>query len=191
MNVLGISFDFYGRTVKPFKITTVSLVSCSASLPRAYLRTLQLSTKNVFQDGAVLSSWLFWFGLIAIPVATLLFDVAYRIYHHAKHTSVVDTVRRMESLGITDLDVFLEVTKPRIIPENDTLLSTMNHSIATTSSQPSHHQRGYAFSQDESGALGQAAVVSLYGSTENAPQRVLRLSAATLEKIHPSHMSVN
>ncbi|OQV25849.1 putative phospholipid-transporting ATPase IA [Hypsibius exemplaris] len=139
---------------------------------------------------AMFSSWLFWFGLIFIPITTLLFDVLYKAVNNTGYTSVVDTVRRMESLGITDLDVFLDVVKPRPLLENVTLLGMMGrHAPTSATATPAGppQQRGYAFSQDEGGAVSQARVVSLYGATDSVPnrERMQRLSVNSLQRVHP------
>ena len=110
-----------------------------------------------------------------------MFDVLYKAIQNTGYTSVVDTVRRMESMGITDLDVYLDVVKPR-----QWELGLMGSQPAQT---PAGSQsRGYAFSQDEGGAVSQGRVVSLYGSTENVPDRgrMQRLSVNALHRVHPS-----
>ena len=132
----------------------------------------------VLQAEALYSSAVFWFGLVLVPVVTLLFDILYKAWNNTGYSNVVDTVRRMEGMGIHDLDVFLNVVKPRPLLNNDTPLGA----LVEPSTSQGGHPRGYAFSQDESGAVSQANIVSMYGSTDNIPNRgrMQRLSVNNL-----------
>ncbi|GAU88520.1 hypothetical protein RvY_01206 [Ramazzottius varieornatus] len=129
---------------------------------------------------ALYSSASFWFGLVLVPVITLMFDILYKAWTNTGYSNVVDTVRRMESMGIHDLDVFLSVVKPRPLIQNDTPLNA----LAGPSTSQGGHPRGYAFSQDEAGAVSQANIVSMYGSTDNLPNRA-RMQRLSVNNLTP------
>lgn len=109
-----------------------------------------------------------------------MFDILYKAWTNTGYSNVVDTVRRMESMGIHDLDVFLSVVKPRPLIENDTPLNAL---VGPSTSQGGH-PRGYAFSQDEAGAVSQANIVSMYGSTDNLPNRA-RMQRLSVNNLTP------
>uniref|UniRef100_A0A4W6FKQ7 Phospholipid-transporting ATPase n=1 Tax=Lates calcarifer TaxID=8187 RepID=A0A4W6FKQ7_LATCA len=95
------------------------------------------------------SSGVFWMGLFFIPVTSLVFDVAYKIFHTHTHThthTLCSTPCRAQLLK----NVFKKSTVS--LYRSDSMQQNLLH--------------GYAFSQDENGVVSQSEVIRAYDTTK-------------------------
>lgn len=132
----------------------------------------------ISQDVALVSSPVFWFVLAFIPCVALIFDVAAKTVHNTFYPALTTAVRAMEIAGAEDIGAFLRHQKQDFAQHDEEMANQINteqavlidrfeaRPIAAKNKNPSpnsrHYKHGYAFSQDENGALGQSDYVSAY-----------------------------
>uniref|UniRef100_A0A8C9VDR3 Phospholipid-transporting ATPase n=1 Tax=Scleropages formosus TaxID=113540 RepID=A0A8C9VDR3_SCLFO len=97
------------------------------------------------------SSGVFWMGLLFIPVTSLVFDVAYKIMSRLR----------------------LACSSPSLTERAQLLKNVFKKSTVTVYRSESMQQNllhGYAFSQDENGAVSQSEVIRAYDTTKRRPE---------------------
>uniref|UniRef100_A0A452QUU1 Phospholipid-transporting ATPase n=1 Tax=Ursus americanus TaxID=9643 RepID=A0A452QUU1_URSAM len=96
------------------------------------------------------SSGVFWMGLLFIPVASLLLDVAYKLIIHFTHLHLLNSLTERAQLL---KNVFKK-----------------NHvNLYRSESLQQNLLHGYAFSQDENGIVSQSEVIRAYDTTKQRP----------------------
>uniref|UniRef100_A0A8C2G470 Phospholipid-transporting ATPase n=1 Tax=Cyprinus carpio TaxID=7962 RepID=A0A8C2G470_CYPCA len=108
------------------------------------------------------SSGVFWMGLIFIPITSLVFDVAYKVYFK----TLVDEVQELEALSKDPGAVVhgKSLTERAQLLKNVFKKSTV--SLYRSDSMQQNILHGYAFSQDENGVLSQSEVIRAYDTTK-------------------------
>uniref|UniRef100_A0A672TFT5 Phospholipid-transporting ATPase n=1 Tax=Sinocyclocheilus grahami TaxID=75366 RepID=A0A672TFT5_SINGR len=94
------------------------------------------------------SSGVFWMGLIFIPITSLVFDVAYKLFTHTVPLCVLPC----------------SLTERAQLLKNVFKKSTV--SLYRSDSMQQNLLHGYAFSQDENGVLSQSEVIRAYDTTK-------------------------
>nr|XP_037870827.1 probable phospholipid-transporting ATPase IA isoform X5 [Bombyx mori] len=117
--------------------------------------TILIGAVMLGMDRMVFGSLVFWFGLILIPIATLIPDLVVTVVRNSAFKSATEAVRESE-------------LKQRAPPA---LLAQPRHSVA----EAAHAlvrlaQYGFAFSQEEGGSVSQADVVRVYDTRQPRPE---------------------
>ena len=114
----------------------------------------------------VFMSPLFWFGLILIPLSALLIDFSAKVLNNSVRKSLTETVRETE-ISNKDLTKVLD-TKNRLT-ETARLLKNVFRRTNTRVSLDIEMPHGFAFSQEEHGAMCQSDVIRAYDTTQPKP----------------------
>ena len=131
-------------------------------------------------DLMLFSSFDFWLGLFLIPFMTLIIDVVYKIISRTCYRTDTDRIIDMEANS-----ALTSSSSQTIFSETARLLRNVFDStrskkrISTNSDEETNEfstreavlelQRGYAFSQEESGAVRQSQVIRAYDTTKAKP----------------------
>ncbi|XP_045459534.1 probable phospholipid-transporting ATPase IA [Melitaea cinxia] len=123
-------------------------------------------------DRMVFSSLVFWFGLLLVPVATLLPDLVVTVVHNSAFKTMTEAVRESE---IKKRDPAALLAHPRhSLTETARLLQNVRSVFgrrsaarATTELELSH---GFAFSQEEGASVSQADVIRAYDTSRPRPR---------------------
>ena len=125
-------------------------------------------------DRQLYGSWMFWFGLLFVPVVTLLLDVCCKAMYNTWHPSLVDQVRQIERKNDSrefQWEPLSGLLKPKKI---ESAIMLDSHSM------PEIPQRGYAFSQDENGPVSQAEIAIKENTDTRFAERMARRSRESL-----------
>ncbi|XP_010877772.1 probable phospholipid-transporting ATPase IA isoform X5 [Esox lucius] len=122
------------------------------------------------QAGMMFTSGVFWMSLIFIPVTSLLFDAVFRVVKRTFWKNLVDEVQELEAKS-QDLGA---VVHGKSLSERAQLLKNVfkknsTQSTYSTETPPPNMLHGYAFSQDENGAVSQSDVIRSYDTTRQRP----------------------
>ncbi|XP_037914217.1 probable phospholipid-transporting ATPase IA isoform X4 [Hermetia illucens] len=123
-------------------------------------------------DKILFSSPLFWLGLIIIPVATLLLDVLVKIVENTVFKSLTEAVRETE-VQKQDPDQVMRESRSsltetaRLLRNVRSVFSRRANTRIDTELELSH---GYAFSQEEGGAVPQSVVIRAYDTNLRKPE---------------------
>ncbi|XP_020343996.1 probable phospholipid-transporting ATPase IA isoform X3 [Oncorhynchus kisutch] len=117
------------------------------------------------QAEMLFTSGVFWMSLLFIPVTSLLFDVAFRVVKRSFWKNLVDEVQELEAKA-QDPGV---VVHGKSLSERAQLLKNSISSAYSTESVPQNMLHGYAFSQEENGAVSQSDVIRSYDTTKQRP----------------------
>ncbi|XP_056447306.1 phospholipid-transporting ATPase IA-like [Gadus chalcogrammus] len=113
------------------------------------------------------TSGVFWMALLLVPVTALLLDVVLTVVRRSVWTSLSDDVRQLEASRQDPATV----VQNRSLSERAQLLrNVFGRATEPSYSENSQQQNllhGYAFSQDENGALSQSDLVRSYDTTTN------------------------
>nr|KAF6451699.1 ATPase phospholipid transporting 8A2 [Molossus molossus] len=114
----------------------------------------------------VLSSAHFWLGLLLVPTACLIKDVAWRAVKHTCNKTLLEEVQELETkMG----KAMLQDGTGKRMNERDHLLKRLSRKTTPTlfrgGSLPQNVPHGYAFSQEEHGAVSQEEIVRAYDTT--------------------------
>ncbi|XP_055343219.1 probable phospholipid-transporting ATPase IA [Paramacrobiotus metropolitanus] len=120
-------------------------------------------------DRALFGSWLFWFGLLLVPVVTLIFDICYKIYINLFHPSVVDRVRQIE-----------RQKKQKSLQNMKELQPHPHDNFPLADVEIGSPGRGYAFSQEENGAISQSTLAMHEDTEAHYQERLARRSRESL-----------
>uniref|UniRef100_A0A8C9VG64 Phospholipid-transporting ATPase n=1 Tax=Scleropages formosus TaxID=113540 RepID=A0A8C9VG64_SCLFO len=116
------------------------------------------------------SSGVFWMGLLFIPVTSLVFDVAYKVVKKSCFKTLVDEVQELEAKS---QDPGAVVHGKSLTERAQLLKNVFKKSTVTVYRSESMQQNllhGYAFSQDENGAVSQSEVIRAYDTTKRRPE---------------------
>ncbi|XP_036406934.1 probable phospholipid-transporting ATPase IA isoform X4 [Megalops cyprinoides] len=112
------------------------------------------------------SSGVFWMGLFFIPVTSLIFDVAYKVFKKVCFKTLVDEVQELEAMS---RDPGAVVHGKRLTETAQLLKNVFKKNTGTAYRSNSIQQNllhGYAFSQDENGVVSQSEVMRVYDTTK-------------------------
>ncbi|XP_037069797.1 probable phospholipid-transporting ATPase IA isoform X3 [Pollicipes pollicipes] len=119
----------------------------------------------------IFSSPVFWFGLLLVPTVTILPDVLFKSVVNTVSTSLTDKVRESE-INSKDPAVLLAGDGKQKLTETARLLRNVKNVFRRTTTRVDLEvelSHGYAFSQEEGGAVAQAAIIRAYDTTRPKP----------------------
>merc|ERR1719402_280064 len=129
--------------------------------------TLPLAANMSGMVWILLSTPVFWFLFVMVPVFTLLADVAYRATKTTVFTSETDRIRIAEVMK-TEVSPYLD-NRPGKMTEASSLLRNIRNRLRGKKNNENDveltSRRGYAFSQEESGAISQTEYIRRYDTT--------------------------
>ncbi|CAL4102227.1 unnamed protein product, partial [Meganyctiphanes norvegica] len=112
----------------------------------------------------VLSSPLFWFGLILIPMTSLLLDIVVKVMRNTIAKSQTEQVRECEAKNKDPTKV---IAGNRLTETARLLKNVFRRSTRLNPDVELAH--GYAFSQEEHGVMGQGEIIRQYDTTQPKP----------------------
>jgi len=137
--------------------------------------TLPIAANMTGMMYLLISSPVFWFTLLLVPVVTLLYDVCYKAYRTTVLTSETDRIRIAE---IKKQEVSNYVDGRVFTTESSSLLDNMKNTFSRSKKRQKDRddlemnaRRGYAFSQEEGGAISQTDYIRSYDTTARYVQQ--------------------
>ncbi|XP_053467441.1 phospholipid-transporting ATPase IB isoform X1 [Ictalurus furcatus] len=125
------------------------------------------------QAGRVMQCWSFWLGLIVVPAACLLKDVAWNAGRRTLKKTLLEEVQELEARAVDPGAAVLRDASGRSLNERAHLLTRVFRktpsSVGRSSSVQQTVSHGYAFSQEEHGVVSQSEVVRSYDTTRQRP----------------------
>jgi len=122
----------------------------------------------------LLSNPTFWASLVMVPALTLITDVAYRAIKTTVFTSETDRIRIAEVMK-NEVAPYLESHGTKITESSSLLRNIRNkfrrNKAGAKSNIEMETRRGYAFSQEEQGAVSQSEFIRRYDTTTQQPNR--------------------
>jgi len=138
--------------------------------------TLPLAANMVGMAWLLVSSPVFWLCLMLVPCITLLADVGYRAYNTTVRTSETDRIRIAE---IMEREVSNYVDGRPLPTESSCLLRNVRKTFTRSKRRQKEQDdlelnasRGYAFSQEERGAVSQTDYIRSYDTTSRIGTRI-------------------
>uniref|UniRef100_A0A8B9KFP6 Phospholipid-transporting ATPase n=1 Tax=Astyanax mexicanus TaxID=7994 RepID=A0A8B9KFP6_ASTMX len=131
-----------------------------AHIADTYVQTNSLSSscREVLSAGRVMQCWSFWLGLILVPAACLLKDVAWNARTVRK--SLLEEVQELEARAVDPgAAVLRDASGRRFVTHTN---NSFTRSLLSSTD-------GYAFSQEEHGVVSQSQVVRSYDTTRQRP----------------------
>jgi len=120
--------------------------------------------------GILMSSPVFWFCLLLVPTITLLLDVSYRAIKTTVFTTETDRIRIAEVMN-REVAVYVEGGR-RPLTESSRLLRNVRKRFRKNKQRQEEQatmemdvRHGYAFSQEEAGAVSQGEYIRRYDTT--------------------------
>ncbi|KRG04767.1 probable phospholipid-transporting ATPase IA isoform X3 [Drosophila mojavensis] len=114
--------------------------------------SLSFASNFAGMDSQLLSTPVFWFALVLVPIASLLIDVICKLIHNTVFKTLTDAVREQE------------------IQRNDPSQVMEESRSSTMYALGSIIRYGYAFSQEEGGAVPQSIVIRAYDTNLPKPE---------------------
>uniref|UniRef100_A0AAR2KUJ3 Phospholipid-transporting ATPase n=1 Tax=Pygocentrus nattereri TaxID=42514 RepID=A0AAR2KUJ3_PYGNA len=125
------------------------------------------------QAGRVMQCWSFWLGLILVPAACLLKDVAWNAGRRTVRKTLLEEVQELEARAVDPGAAVLRDASGRSLNERAHLLTRVFRktpsSVGRSNSVQQTVSHGYAFSQEEHGVVSQSQVVRSYDTTRQRP----------------------
>ncbi|KRY36509.1 putative phospholipid-transporting ATPase IA [Trichinella spiralis] len=135
--------------------------------------TISIAPEMAGMDVMMISSSLFWMALFLIPALTLFLDFTYKIFRRTMFKTLADEVRELELQQLDPSVVLPKLSKHGRLTETARLLRNVFRRTASGVSLAHEAQHGYAFSQEERGAVSQAEVILLYGFMVPEEKRIM------------------
>lgn len=150
--------------------------------------TLPLASDMVGMDSAVYGCSIFWFGFLLIPMIALTRDIAWKMAKRVTAGTLREQVMQMEQMQVdpgrlirasirpksTDRSAFVRIMR-RSMGSQALLNLCLGASVRTSTTSPTpitdprQTDHGYAFSQEEHGAVSQSQLIRAYDSTRRKP----------------------
>ncbi|XP_048122177.1 phospholipid-transporting ATPase IB isoform X2 [Alosa alosa] len=138
------------------------------------------------QAGRVMQCWSFWLGLVLVPTACLLKDIAWNAGRRTVRKSLLEEVQELEARAVDPGAAVLRDASGRrpisrgmsslvglCLNERAHLLTRVFRktpsSVGRSNSVQQTVSHGYAFSQEEHGVVSQSQVVRSYDTTRQRP----------------------
>ncbi|GIX83118.1 phospholipid-transporting ATPase IA [Caerostris darwini] len=136
--------------------------------------TLPIAADMVGMDNMLLSSAVFWMGLIIIPFIALVGDFTFKVIRRTAFKSLAEAVRESEITNTDPAKVIVLATKQRLTETARLLKNVFRRPSSHVSAVPLEMelQHGFAFSQEEHGAVPQSELIRAYDTTKTKPQGV-------------------
>lgn len=132
---------------------------------------LPLAADMVGMDRLIFSSSVFWAGLAIIPLITILSDLIYKIVSRTCFKTLADEVLEKELLASNSQQTLLTETA-RLIRNVFDPTKRGKRQRRSKIDTDVELQHGYAFSQEENGAVLQSQLIRVYDSTKTKPSGV-------------------
>ncbi|KDR21171.1 putative phospholipid-transporting ATPase IA, partial [Zootermopsis nevadensis] len=125
-------------------------------------------------DRMMYTSPVFWLGLFLIPFASLIADITYKVVHATAFKSVTEMVRESEIRKADPGKVIMKETKHSLtetarLLKNVRNVFTFTRRSATRVNMEVELSHGFAFSQEEGGAVTQSEVIRAYNTNLPKP----------------------
>uniref|UniRef100_A0A7N4P2S9 Phospholipid-transporting ATPase n=1 Tax=Sarcophilus harrisii TaxID=9305 RepID=A0A7N4P2S9_SARHA len=131
---------------------------------------IPLAPDMVGQAGMVLKCGYFWLGLLLVPGACLLKDLAWTAAKHTYNKTLLEQVQELETKSRELGKTMLRDSNGKSLNERDHLLKRLGRKTPPTLFRSNSIQQGvshgYAFSQEEHGVVSQSEVVRSYDTTK-------------------------
>uniref|UniRef100_A0A674BPC3 Phospholipid-transporting ATPase n=1 Tax=Salmo trutta TaxID=8032 RepID=A0A674BPC3_SALTR len=121
------------------------------------------------QAEMLFTSGVFWMSLLFIPVTSLLFDVAFRVVKRSFWKNLVDEVQELEAKAQDPGAVVHGKRYPLLSTLLKHLWQRLQPPVFLGMTLQAWHTYGYAFSQEENGAVSQSDVIRSYDTTKQRP----------------------
>ncbi|RXN34669.1 phospholipid-transporting ATPase IB-like isoform X9 [Labeo rohita] len=135
--------------------------------------TIPIAPDMLGQAGRVMQCWSFWLGLILVPTACLLKDVAWNAGRRTVKKTLLEEVQELEARAVDPGAAVLRDASGRSLNERAHLLTRVFRktpsSVGRSNSVQQTVSHGYAFSQEEHGVVSQSQVVRSYDTTRQRP----------------------
>ncbi|CAG2109753.1 unnamed protein product [Medioppia subpectinata] len=124
-------------------------------------------------DQMIFSSGVFWFGIGIIPLSALLVDISYKLISRTCFKTLTDQ--------ITEMELANSPSQQSMLLETARLFKNVFHVKRDKSKDGRRRHRqeveldlqhGYAFSQEEHGAISQSNVIRSYDTTRSKPSGI-------------------
>ncbi|CAH8518317.1 unnamed protein product [Heterobilharzia americana] len=150
--------------------------------------SLPLGSDMVGMDSAVYGCGVFWFGLLLIPTFALTRDVAWKMAKRVTAGTLREQVMQMEQMQVDPGRLIKASFRPKSLDRSafhrimrrsagsQALLnlclgaSVRTSTTSTAIPDPRQTDHGYAFSQEEHGAVSQSQLIRAYDSTRMKPE---------------------
>ncbi|XP_012505326.1 PREDICTED: phospholipid-transporting ATPase IB [Propithecus coquereli] len=137
--------------------------------------TIPIAPDMKGQATMVLSSAHFWLGLFLVPTACLIEDVAWRAAKHTCKKTLLEEVQELETKSRVMGKAMLRDSNGKRLNERDRLIKRLGRKTPPTLFRGSSIQQsvphGYAFSQEEHGAVTQEEIVRAYDTTKKKSRK--------------------
>ncbi|XP_063285693.1 phospholipid-transporting ATPase IB isoform X2 [Pelobates fuscus] len=132
---------------------------------------LPIAPDMLGQAEMVFKNGYFWLGLLLVPAACLIRDVAWRAAKHTYHKTLLEQVQEVETRSKQMGKAVMRDSNGKSLNERDHLLKRLGRKtppslFRANSVQQSGVSYGYAFSQEEHGAVSQSEIVRSYDTTK-------------------------
>ncbi|KAH8415892.1 hypothetical protein KR222_003038 [Zaprionus bogoriensis] len=131
--------------------------------------TFNFASNFVGMDEQLLSSPVFWLGLALVPVASLLIDVLCKLVHNTVFKTLTEAVRESE-IQRHDPSQVLEESRSSFTETARLLRNVFTRRANTRVETELELSHGYAFSQEEGGAVPQSIVIRAYDTNLPKPE---------------------
>ncbi|KAL6067286.1 hypothetical protein STEG23_006124 [Scotinomys teguina] len=140
-----------------------------------YLQTRGLPGFDSPKATMVLSSAYFWLGLFLVPTACLIEDVVWRAAKHTCKKTLLEEVQELETKSRVMGKAMLRDSNGKRMNERDRLIKRLSRKTPPTLFRAGSIQQcvthGYAFSQEEHGAVTQEEIVRAYDTTKKKSRK--------------------
>ncbi|XP_063230598.1 probable phospholipid-transporting ATPase IA isoform X2 [Bacillus rossius redtenbacheri] len=128
----------------------------------------------VGMDRMMYTSPVFWLGLLLIPFATLVSDISYKVIHASAFKSLTEEARETEIRQSDPAKVILKGSKHSLtetarLLRNVRSVFSLHHRSATRVNMEVELSHGFAFSQEEGGAVPQSELIRAYDTNLPKP----------------------
>uniref|UniRef100_A0A1A9V9K6 Phospholipid-transporting ATPase n=1 Tax=Glossina austeni TaxID=7395 RepID=A0A1A9V9K6_GLOAU len=130
---------------------------------------LPLAANFAGMDRILFSTPVFWLGLILIPVTSLLADVLFKLVQNTVFKSLTEAVRESE-IRQRDPDDVMNETRSSFTETARLLRSVFVRRATTRVDIDVELSHGYAFSQEEGGAVSQSTIIRSYNTNLQKPR---------------------
>ncbi|XP_028655342.2 phospholipid-transporting ATPase IB isoform X2 [Erpetoichthys calabaricus] len=131
--------------------------------------TIPIAPDMLGQAGMVMRCWSFWLGLLLVPAACLIKDLAWTAGRHTCRKTLLEEVQELEARAVDPGAAVLRDANGRSLNERAHLLTRVfkktSSNLARANSVQQTVSHGYAFSQEEHGVVSQSQVVRSYDTT--------------------------
>uniref|UniRef100_H2ZKG5 Phospholipid-transporting ATPase n=1 Tax=Ciona savignyi TaxID=51511 RepID=H2ZKG5_CIOSA len=123
---------------------------------------LPLGAEMLGQADIVMSSPVFWLGMLLVPPSVLFRDLLWKVFRRRFRKSVVEEVQEMEMENIDPQKTILAAARQSQTDSDLQLQEERGRSGSLRSLQDTNH--GYAFSQEEGGVVSQSDLIRQYNT---------------------------